>query len=55
MVTTQYLPLDAQNWNIFVRETEAVEAATGGKKKTKKVKLTHGRPDDSIKQMFFFC
>lgn len=32
MVTPQYLPLDAQNWNIFVRETEAVEAATGGKK-----------------------
>lgn len=35
MVITQYLPLDAQNWNIFVRETEAVEAATGGKKNKK--------------------
>lgn len=32
MANTQYLPLDAQNWNIFVREAEAAEAATGGKK-----------------------
>lgn len=35
MVTTQYLPLDAQSWNIFVREAEAVEAATGEKKQKK--------------------
>lgn len=45
MANTQCLPLDAQNWNIFVREAEAAEAATGGKK----VKLSHGKPVDSIK------
>lgn len=53
MAAIQCLLLDAQNWNIFAREAEAVEAATGRKKK-KRVKLTHGRPADSIKQMFFF-
>lgn len=57
MATTQCLPLDAQNWSIFVREAEAVEAATGGgkkkKKKNKKKKLPHARTVDSINQMFF--
>lgn len=31
MATTQYLPFDPQNWNIFGREAEAVEAAAGKK------------------------
>lgn len=57
MATTQCLPLDAQNWNIFVREEEALEIAIGGRKKRKKKterKLSYGRQLTTLSRCFSY-